>query len=95
MSATMFARHEVTNYDRWKSVYDTIAGFRSEMGVIGASVHRDPQNPNIVVVTHKFESMDQAVAFANHENLKAGMKEAGVAGQPEFWFAEDVEYTDN
>jgi len=95
MSATMFVRHEVNDYDHWKSVYDSIADFRSDMGVTGASVHRDAQEPNIVVITHRFGSMDEAMAFANNEQLKAGMQEAGVAGPPEFWFAEDVEYTDS
>jgi quinol monooxygenase YgiN len=90
---TMFVKHKVNDYDNWKRVYDDIASLRQEMGVTHASVHRDAHDPAVVIVTHQFDDLDAAAAFANSDNLKSAMAEAGVAGPPEFWFGEDIEHT--
>jgi quinol monooxygenase YgiN len=91
--ATMFVRHTVNDYNHWKSVYDEFASVRQENGVTGASVHRDAQNPNVIIVTHQFKDVNAAMAFADSEELKSAMADAGVAGPPEIWFTEDVEQT--
>ena len=92
--ATLFVRHEVKDYAHWKGGYDEFAHVRKEVGVTAASVHRDPENPNVVIVTHRFSSADAMFAFINSEDLKGAMAEAGVVGQPEIWLSEDVEHTD-
>jgi quinol monooxygenase YgiN len=95
MATTMFAKHTVSNYENWKRVYDKFALVRKEKGVTGASVYRDVKAPNTVIVTHRFKDTNAATAFANSEDLKAAMADAGVAGPPEFWFGEDIEQTPN
>lgn len=91
--ATMFVRHEVNDYENWKRIYDDFASVRREKGVTGASVHRDAEDASTIVVTHQFGSLDAATAFAESEELKNAMANAGVAGPPEIWFTEDVEET--
>ncbi len=91
--ATMFVRHAVNDYEQWKSVYDQFAEMRREYGVTGASVHRDGEDPNTVVVIHHFDSLGDAYAMADSDELQAVMADAGVAGPPEVWFTEDVEET--
>jgi quinol monooxygenase YgiN len=91
--ATMFVRHTVNDYGNWKRVYDQLASVRKERGVTGASVHRDPKDPNTIIVTHQFKDMNAATAFANSEELKSAMANAGVSGPPEIWFGEDIERT--
>ncbi len=93
MATTMFVRHKVSKYDNWKRVYDEFASVRKEKGVIAASVHRDANDPNIIIVTHQFNDLNAATTFANSEDLKSAMANAGVAGPPEFWFGEDIEHT--
>jgi quinol monooxygenase YgiN len=90
---TMIARHTVSDYGKWKSVYDDLAPVRKESGVIGASVGRDPDDGNTIIVVHRFNDLDAARAFAQSKDLKEAMAEAGVVGAPEFWFAEEVEQT--
>jgi quinol monooxygenase YgiN len=90
---TMFVRHTVNDYSQWKSVYDQFAGTRREYGVTGASVHRDAEDPNTIVVVHQFGSLDDAHTFADSDDLHSAMEQAGVAGPPEIWFTEDVEET--
>ena len=95
MSTTLFVKHRVDNYEDWKRVYDDFEPTRKEMGVIGASVHRDADasDSNLITVTHRFDDLDTARAFADSEELKSAMANAGVSGPPDIWFAEDVEQT--
>ena len=93
MATTMFARHTVKDYGNWKRVYDELASIRKANGVTGAGVYRDASDPNAITVTHQFKDMNTATAFANSEDLKSAMANAGVAGPPEIWFTEDIEQT--
>jgi quinol monooxygenase YgiN len=93
MAVTMFVRHNVNDFQSWKKVYDSIASLRQKMGVTGASVHRDTQEPNTVVIMHQFKDTQSAKAFGASEELKSAMTRAGVSGPPAFWFTEDVERT--
>ena len=93
MATTMFARHTVKDYGNWKRVYDQFASVRKEKGVTNAGVYRDASDPNAITVTHQFKDMNTATAFANSEDLKSAMANAGVAGPPEIWFTEDIEQT--
>ena len=91
--ATMFIRHKVSDYGNWKRVYDELASLRKEKGVTAASVHRDAHDPDIIIVMHQFRDMNAAMGFANSEDLKSAMAQAGVSGPPEVWFGEDIEHT--
>lgn len=91
--STMIVRHTVSDYGKWKSIYDEFAPVRKERGVIGANVRRVADDPNTIIVTHRFNDLDAARAFANSEDLKEAMADAGVTGPPEFWFTEDIEQT--
>jgi len=89
----MFVRHKVNDYGQWKRAYDEVAPVRKAKGVTAASVHRDAKDPNTIIITHQFQNLDAAMAFANSEDLKSAMMKAGVSGPPEFWFSEDIERT--
>jgi quinol monooxygenase YgiN len=91
--ATLFARHKVADYGKWKRVYDDFASVRKEKGVTGASVHRDAGDSSMIVVTHQFKNLDAAKAFADSEELRSTMEKAGVMGPPEIWICEDIEQT--
>lgn len=93
MATTMFVKHKVEDYGNWKRVYDEFASVRKGKGVTAASVHRDANNPDTVIVTHQFKDMNAATEFVNSEELKSAMGNAGVNGPPEFWFGDDIEQT--
>lgn len=93
MATTMFVRHKVDDYGNWKRAYDGFASLRKEKGVTAASVHRDSNDPDVVIVTHTFTDINAAMAFVNSEDLKSAMADGGVSSPPEFWFGEDVERT--
>jgi quinol monooxygenase YgiN len=90
---TMFVKHAVEDFRTWKVAYDGLGPTRHTMGVTGATVHQDPQNANIVTVTHQFDSVEAAKTFANSGELKNAMMKAGVSGRPDIWITNDVEQT--
>lgn len=94
MATTLFIKHAVQDYSGWKRVYDSLGTLRKEKyGVLGASVHRDSNDPNSIVITHRFSNVSAAMAFVSSDDLRAAMGDAGVISQPELWFADDVEQT--
>ena len=88
---TIFVKHKVADYDKWKQGYDAFNVKRKGLGISAASVHRAPDDPDTIIVTHRFKDTASAQAFMSSNDLKAAMKEAGVLGPPEIWFGEDVE----
>jgi hypothetical protein len=86
----MFARHQVSDYGKWRKAYDDFDGERKKMGVTGAAVYTAADNDRDVTVTHDFDSLDKAKAFAQSDRLRQVMTSAGVAGQPTIWFAKSA-----
>ena len=91
--ATLFVRHTVKDYAKWKRVYDQFAPTRKKLGVTGAGVYRDANGSNKIIVTHQFPDVKTAQKFAESDDLRTAMADAGVVGAPEMWFSEEVEQT--
>jgi hypothetical protein len=73
---SLFVRHQVNDYGNWKRAYDEFGSVRKGNGVTGASVHRDANDANTIIVTHSFKDMKAATDFANSEELKSAMENA-------------------
>ena len=82
----MFVRHDVSDYAKWRAVFDGFDQERSGMGVKAYAVYQAADNATDVTVTHDFDDLASAQAFAGAPRLKEIMGEAGVAGAPQVWF---------
>ncbi len=89
--ASMFIKHHVADFAAWKPVFDDHEAARRQSGVTAHSLHRDADDPNVVIIAFRVNDIAGAREFAASQELRAAMERAGVQGQPEFWFAEDVE----
>jgi len=89
--ASMFIRHRVADFGKWKPVFDEHEPARREAGATAHSVHRDAADPNVVILAFRVDDLARAREFVASEELRAAMERAGVVGPPEFWFTEDVE----
>ena len=85
--ATMFVRHTVSNYHTWRKVYDDLAPVQKAKGVTAQAVYQAADNPNDITVTHEFATVEAAQTFAESDELKKAMQNAGVVGAPTIWFA--------
>jgi hypothetical protein len=83
---TLFVKHDVEDFGKWKQAYDAFNVERESMGVIGHGVYQAESNPNNVTIYHDFDSMEAAKSFMGSDRLREVMMEAGVRGQPDVWF---------
>ena len=89
--ASMFVRHRVADYAKWKPVFDEHETVRRERGFTVHSLHHAAGDANDIIIAFRVNDLDRARQFANSEDLRTTMQRAGVEGPPEFWFAEDIE----
>ena len=85
--ATMFVRHQVADYAKWRQVYDDFGPTQQRLGVKAQTVYRASDNPNDVTVTHDFAALEAAQQFAASDDLHNAMSNAGIVGEPTIWFA--------
>jgi quinol monooxygenase YgiN len=76
--ATAFIQHKVRDYDAWREVYDSVADLQRQRGVTEKAVYRSQDDPNTVLVMHRFSSADQAQAFIENPDLRVALERAGV-----------------
>ncbi len=74
--------HPVKDFAAWRVVYDSVEPMRQKAGVTGAEVFRDPKTPNLLVIIHRFASLEAAHAFLDDPALKDVMTKAGVTAPP-------------
>jgi len=86
--ATIFVRHRVADYAKWRKAYDDFDAERRGMGVTSHGVYKLEGDPNDVTVYHEFANMAAAKAFAGNPRLKEIMQAAGVQGAPDIWFTQ-------
>ena len=86
---TTAIRHSVTDYGKWKTVYDTFTP--TSEGAKFARVNRSVEDPNMVTVVAGFDTLELAKAFINNPDLKVKMTEAGVVGSTRIEINEEVE----
>lgn len=82
--------HAVEDYDRWKSVYDSMPP-TTVGGAKFARVNRSVDDANLITVVSGFDSLETLNGFVSDPELKAGMQRAGVLGEPRVEIYEEVE----
>ena len=85
--ARMYVRLEVVNYSEWRKVFDGFAAARKAAGVTSSTVWQSVDDPNDVTIINDFPTIEQARSFAASGDLKDAMRNAGVKGPPQVWFA--------
>jgi len=86
--ATMFVRHQVADFAKWKHVYNEFLPTQQRLGVIAQTVYRSADDQNDVTVAHDFSTLEAARQFVASDELHSAMAQAGVAGEPTIWFTE-------
>ena len=87
---TVAVRHQVTDFDAWKAVYDEHGAVRKELGTTGDRVMRDAGDPNAVLVLTYWPALSNAQAFLSDPSLKDAMSRAGVVTEPRIEIYEEA-----
>jgi heme-degrading monooxygenase HmoA len=56
--AYLSVKHNVNNFDHWKTVYDSLQSARSQRGFIGSQILRGAGNPNQVLVLEEYQTLE-------------------------------------
>lgn len=89
--ATILIRHTVEDFEQWKAGFDDHDSTRTEFGQLGYQLYQGSEDPNEVVVLLYWDSTENAVRFMEESDLAEVMEEAGVVGEPEILFLDEVE----
>ena len=88
--AQLFIRHKVTDYAKWKPLFDEHGAKRKAAGSKGGRLFCSEKDPNEVVILFEWEDLGKAHKFAESEDLRQTMERAGVAGKPDLYFLEEI-----
>ncbi len=79
-------KHTVTDFAKWKAVFDAHAQARTDAGMTPISVLQNKDNPKQVTISMKAADLQKARDFTSSPALKEAMQKGGVAGPPEIAF---------
>ena len=82
----VMVRHKVKDWDAWKKSFDSHKQVRTDAGLTDRVISYTVGDNHNVTLVFAVADMDKAKAFMNSQDLKDKMKEAGVDGQPDFFF---------
>ena len=82
MASTLVIRHQIGDYDAWRSAFDRDSSNRREHGCTQEAVFRGADDPTTILVSMEFPSRDAALGFLTNPALKHAMQNAGVVGEP-------------
>ncbi len=82
--------HEVSDFKKWKEVFDAAALIRKNAGEISYQILACETTPNKIVHFSSWLSLDKARQFFESEKLVELRKNAGVLA-PEFIYLEQLE----
>ena len=82
MASTLVIRHQIGDYDVWRSAFDRDASDRQEHGCTQETVFRAVDDPTTILVVMEYPSREAALGFLGNPVLKAAMQTSGVIGEP-------------
>jgi hypothetical protein len=85
----MLVRSKVTDFAKWKPVYDAHLSARQKAGLKEEHLFRNADDPNEVILLFSAEEIDKAKAFAASDDLRQAMQRAGVSDKPDVYFLKD------
>jgi len=87
--ATVFVRHKVRNYAKWKRVFDGFVPRRRAGGETSYIIGHVPGKPNNLCLLFQWDTAANAAKFLKSKELKAAMKGAGVTEKPDIFVFEE------
>ncbi len=90
---SLLIRHRVADYAAWSTVFAEQEIVRRANGSRGGRILRAAADPAVILVLLEWDDLERARLFVDSDDLQDALKRAGVIGEPEFLFLEDVDTT--
>jgi heme-degrading monooxygenase HmoA len=87
----VLVRHKVTDYGKWKAVFDEHGATRKASGFRGHHLFHNADDPNELVILFEVDDLEKARQFGQSEDLRQAMLRAGVSDQPDMYFLDEIE----
>lgn len=87
----VLVEHAVEDYETWKEHFDEHASTREEFGEQGYRLFCGTNDPNEVCVLLEWDSAENARSFMADSDVREVMEIAGVIGEPEIRFLDEME----
>lgn len=84
--AHMLVRHKVSDFDKWKLVYEEHRSAREAAGLKDLHLWRNEGDPNEIILLFEMSDVVKAENFANSPDAKEKMQAADVQGPPDIVF---------
>src|SRR5215469_9140267 len=82
----LLVRHKVSDFAKWKPVYDAHLSARQKAGLKEEHLFRNADDPNEVLVLFSAEDVEKAKAFTASDDVRQTMAKAGVSDKPDVYF---------
>jgi 3-mercaptopyruvate sulfurtransferase SseA len=79
----VLVRHNVSDFRRWKEVFDQSLGMRKAAGELNCRIFHNHMDGSDLTLFFDWESLDMAKRFFDSDSLKKAMQAAGVSGNTE------------
>lgn len=89
---SLLIRHHVADYLAWKAVFDEHGMTRRANGSQGGRIYRSGDDPAEVVILLEWDDLERARLFADSDDLREALAQAGVTDRPDVWFLEEVDH---
>ena len=82
----MLVRHKVSDFDKWKQVFDSHAIAQQESGLRVEKVLRNLDDPAEVIPWFEVTDLEKARAFVNSPEVPDARHQSGVVDEPDTYF---------
>jgi heme-degrading monooxygenase HmoA len=86
----LIVSQKIGDLNRWKKAVNDGLAFRKASGELSFRAFRSVDDPSHITVLCEWKSLAQAKEFTQSKELRERMEGAGVIGQPEFIYLEEV-----
>ncbi len=86
----VLVRDKIEDYAKWKPLFDEYGATRKANGCMGERLFRNADNPNDLVILLEWDDLEKVRRFTQSQGLREQMQHAGVVGQPDVCFLNEV-----
>ena len=86
----VIVRYKISDYAKWRSLYDTRDSMRTANGLHNYVLGRSVEDPNTIMIALKADDVAKAKAFTKAASLQSALQKGFVTGTPKYNFTKVV-----